>query len=318
MTWLSYPSWLNAGDNAWQMTSATFVGLMSLPGLAILYGGVMQKRWSVNSMMLTFVAFCLVLVAWCLWAFKMGFDNPIAHAGAALDAARTARTGYTSTQEDGWMVIAAEALAAHKALSQFAIDGQSADGAIYRKWSGFALGQKLATIANTGKATAQLVTTSSGVPVTHDPAASEGYSVERTFYKLDGTKIDLKSLAQNERVVVVVKITESEARSAKLLVVDRLPAGLEIDNPTLFDSGSIDAFAWLKRDIDPVHTEYRDDRFVAAFDREPGQSAFFSIAYVARAVAPGLYVYPPATAEDMYRPDRFGRTAFGALEVTAK
>ncbi len=84
MTWLSYPHWLNAGDNAWQMTSATFVGLMSLPGLAVLYGGVMQKRWSVNSMMLTFVAFCLVLVAWCLWAFKMGFDNPIAHAGSGI------------------------------------------------------------------------------------------------------------------------------------------------------------------------------------------------------------------------------------------
>jgi hypothetical protein len=243
--------------------------------------------------------------------------DPIAHAGAALDSARAASV-YTSTQENGWMTIAAEALAAHKTQSQFTIDGQAVDGAIYRKWSGFALGQKLATIANTGKATAQLVTTSSGVPVTHDPAASQGYAVERTYYKLDGTKIELKSLAQNERVVVVVKITESEARYAKLLVVDRLPAGLEIDNPTLFDSGSIDAFSWLKRDIDPVHTEYRDDRFVAAFDREPGQSAFFSIAYVARAVAPGLYVYPPATAEDMYRPDRYSRTAFGALEVTAK
>jgi Amt family ammonium transporter len=82
--WLSYPSWLNPGDNAWQMTAATFVGLMSLPGLAILYGGVMQKRWSVNSMMLTFVAFCLVMVAWCLWAFKMGFDNPIAHSGGGI------------------------------------------------------------------------------------------------------------------------------------------------------------------------------------------------------------------------------------------
>ena len=30
MSWLAYPSWLNAGDNAWQMTAATFVGLMSL------------------------------------------------------------------------------------------------------------------------------------------------------------------------------------------------------------------------------------------------------------------------------------------------
>ena len=84
MTWLSYPSWLNAGDNAWQMTAATFVGLMSLPGLAVLYGGVMQKRWSVNSMMLTFVAFCVTLIVWCLWAFKMGFGHPIAHSGSGM------------------------------------------------------------------------------------------------------------------------------------------------------------------------------------------------------------------------------------------
>jgi uncharacterized protein YfaS (alpha-2-macroglobulin family) len=243
--------------------------------------------------------------------------DAIARVGAALDNARAARAD-TSTQENGWMVIAAEALAANKAQSQFTLDGQPVEGALYRKWNGFALGQKLATIANVGKATASLVTTASGVPIAHDPAASEGYEITREYYTLDGTKIELKSSPQNERVVVVLKITESEARYAKLLVVDRLPAGLEIDNPTLFDSGSIDAFAWLKRDIDPVHSEYRDDRFVAAFDREPGQAAFFSLAYVVRAVAPGLYVYPPATAEDMYRPDRYGRTAFGALEVTAK
>jgi len=75
--WHAYYHWLNPGDNAWQLTAATLVGLMSVPGLAILYGGVMQKRWSVNSMMLTFVAFALVLVAWCLWAFKMGFGAPL-------------------------------------------------------------------------------------------------------------------------------------------------------------------------------------------------------------------------------------------------
>ena len=76
MTWLAYPSWLNAGDNAWQMTAATFVGLMSLPGLAVLYGGVMQKRWSVNSMMLTFVAFCLMLVAWVPVGVQDGLREP--------------------------------------------------------------------------------------------------------------------------------------------------------------------------------------------------------------------------------------------------
>ncbi|MGH2851935.1 MAG: ammonium transporter [Solirubrobacteraceae bacterium] len=81
-TLLPYPSWLNAGDNSLQMTAATFVGLMSVPGLVVLYGGVMQKRWSVNSMMLTFLTFGLVLIAWVLWAFKMGFGSPIHLFGA--------------------------------------------------------------------------------------------------------------------------------------------------------------------------------------------------------------------------------------------
>jgi ammonium transporter, Amt family len=84
MSWQAYPSWLSPGDNSWQMTAATLVGLMSVPGLAVLYGGVMQKRWSVNSMMLTFVAFSITLVAWCLWAFKMGFGHPIAHSGSGV------------------------------------------------------------------------------------------------------------------------------------------------------------------------------------------------------------------------------------------
>src|SRR5881398_1676039 len=72
-----YPHWLNPGDNTWQMTAATLVGLMSVPGLVVLYGGVMQKRWSVNSMMLAFIAFALVLLVWVLYGFKMGFGSPI-------------------------------------------------------------------------------------------------------------------------------------------------------------------------------------------------------------------------------------------------
>ncbi len=74
--------WLSEGANSWQLTAATLVGLMSVPGLMVLYGGVMQKRWSVNSMMMSFVAFALVLVIWCLFAFKMGFGEPIHIFGA--------------------------------------------------------------------------------------------------------------------------------------------------------------------------------------------------------------------------------------------
>jgi Amt family ammonium transporter len=69
--------WLSEGANSWQLTAATLVGLMSVPGLVVLYGGVMQKRWSVNSMMMAFVAFAIVLVLWVLVGFKMGFGEPI-------------------------------------------------------------------------------------------------------------------------------------------------------------------------------------------------------------------------------------------------
>src|SRR5438094_10327277 len=75
--------WLSPGDNAWQMTAATFVGLMSVPGLVVLYGGVMQKRWSVNSMMMAFIAFAVVLIAWVLYGFNMGFGSPLHIFGAS-------------------------------------------------------------------------------------------------------------------------------------------------------------------------------------------------------------------------------------------
>jgi len=81
---LEAPTWLSSGDTSWQITAATLVGLMSVPGLAVLYGGVMQKRWSVNSMMLTFATFSVVLFVWVVWGFKMGFGTPwhgLSHSG---------------------------------------------------------------------------------------------------------------------------------------------------------------------------------------------------------------------------------------------
>jgi ammonium transporter, Amt family len=72
-----YASWLNAGDNSWQMTAATLVGLMSIPALAVLYGGLVQKKWAMNTVMMIFCTFCLTLITWVLWAFKMGFGTPL-------------------------------------------------------------------------------------------------------------------------------------------------------------------------------------------------------------------------------------------------
>src|SRR3954466_212838 len=75
--------WLSPGDNAWQMTAATLVGLMSVPGLVVLYGGVMQKRWSVHSMMMACVRFALVLLVWVGCGFRMASGAPIHIFGAA-------------------------------------------------------------------------------------------------------------------------------------------------------------------------------------------------------------------------------------------
>ena len=70
-----YPSWLNTGDNTWQIVAATFVGLMSLPGLAVLYASIVQKKWAVNVLAMMFAGFSLVLIAWVLWTYKIGFGG---------------------------------------------------------------------------------------------------------------------------------------------------------------------------------------------------------------------------------------------------
>ena len=72
-----YPTWLNAGDNAWQLTAGTLVGLMSIPALAVLYGGLVQKKWAMNTVMMVFTTFCLVLIVWVLWGYKLGFGTPL-------------------------------------------------------------------------------------------------------------------------------------------------------------------------------------------------------------------------------------------------
>ena len=76
-------------------------------------------------------------------------------------------------------------------------------------------------------------------------------------------------------------------------------------------------FQSSRNPAEPVHSEFRDDRFTAAFDRAQNSAPVFTVAYVVRAVSPGRYVLPQAKVEDMYRPDRFARTGTGMIEVIA-
>jgi len=71
------PSFVNSGDTAWQLTAATFVGMQSIPGLAILYAGLVKKKWALNSAVMCFYAFSIVLLVWMLWGYQMSFGNPL-------------------------------------------------------------------------------------------------------------------------------------------------------------------------------------------------------------------------------------------------
>lgn len=213
------------------------------------------------------------------------------------------------------MVLAAEALNKDAQAISLSVDGRAESGALYRAWTSAALDGHDVVITNNGQSPVRLALTSVGHPAAQEPATSRGYEIERAYYKFDGSKADPASVKQNDRLIAVVKVTESEAAYARLLLVDHLPAGLEIDNADLFDGGSTEGLAWLKRDVEPTHTEARDDRYVAMFKRDGKDKASFQIAYVVRAVTPGRYLLPPASIEDMYRPDRFGRTGFGTFVV---
>ncbi|KAL6284872.1 hypothetical protein ACE6H2_015801 [Prunus campanulata] len=82
------PVWLNKGDNAWQMVAATLVGLQSVPGLVILYGSIVKKKWAVNSAFMALYAFAAVVICWVSWAYRMSFGDKLlrfwGEAGTAL------------------------------------------------------------------------------------------------------------------------------------------------------------------------------------------------------------------------------------------
>ncbi len=70
-------AYLSPGDTAWQLIAATLVGLMSIPGLAVLYGGLVKRKFAINSAFMVLYAFAAVLIVWMLWGYQMGFGVPM-------------------------------------------------------------------------------------------------------------------------------------------------------------------------------------------------------------------------------------------------
>ena len=243
---------------------------------------------------------------------------PRATITGAVERVEAARglTPYTSTQENAWMVLAARALVKDAQTVALDVGGEKTQGALNRTLRPAELAQPV-KVTNAGDGPVQAVVTVSGAPVVPEPAAENGFKIERKYYTLAGKPADPAKAKQNDRFAVVLKITEPQPQFGRLIVADYLPAGFEIDNPRLVSSGDTGTLAWIEDAQEPVNSEFRDDRFSAAFQRKSGDPSVFTVAYVVRAVSPGRYIHPQAYVEDMYRPDRFGRTVTGTVEVTA-
>jgi len=222
---------------------------------------------------------------------------------------------WTSTQDEAWMLLAARALKDGNDSIKLTVDGQPHSGAWSEQMSGDALLANPVTVANNGSQALQAVVTTVAAPAQPLPAGGDGYTIERTYYRLDGTEANVSEVSQNERFVVVLKVHENNDWPQRVLVTDLLPGGFEIDNPSLVSSAQLANFSWLAQ-TDAAHLEFRDDRFVAAFNPNE-DSRDIMLAYVVRAVTPGVYAHPAASVQDMYRPQYAARTATGMMEVKA-
>lgn len=236
---------------------------------------------------------------------------------ARIVAGEWDRKAYTSTQEQTWMLLAARAVQGEDSSLQLEVDGAGHNGRYAARMSGDDLLRKPVTIVNLGNEAVSTVLTTVAAPVQPLPAGGDGYAIERNYYTLDGEPANISEARQNERYVVVLKVSEYNAWQSRVLVTDLLPAGLEIDNPGLVNSASLSNFDWIG-EVEAAHTEFRSDRFVAAFDRSGSSSDGITLAYVVRAVTPGVYDHPAASVEDMYRPQFSARTATGRMQVVAE
>jgi len=230
----------------------------------------------------------------------------------AASAEKDSRT--MSTQEQAWMLLAARALADQGAAMKLEIDGAAHDGAWSKRLEGTAVAASPVSIANRGTGPVDAVVTTVALPADPLPAGGDGFTIAREYYTVDGEPANISEAVQNERYVVVITATEENAWPSRVLVTDLLPAGFEIDNPSIVSSAQLANFDWLEP-TEVAHTEFRDDRFVAAFDRTADSAREMTLAYVVRAVTPGAYVHPAAQIEDMYRPQFSARTSVGAMEV---
>jgi uncharacterized protein YfaS (alpha-2-macroglobulin family) len=235
-------------------------------------------------------------------------------------AERFSHAVRTSTQEQAWLLMAAEAAARAGGGNMTVATGAEApktqsDPLYLRRLLGS--GTPI-VVSNRGTTQAWRSVSITGIPSADLPAEAHGYNVTRSVYRPDGKDADLSKVRQTDLYIVVIKGTRISApQPVQTLLVDLLPAGFEIETATVSKGRSTTDYSWLPELTEATYTEERDDRFVAALDLKENTHDF-TLAYIVRAVTPGEFKYPALVAEDMYDPETSGRTALGKLTIAPR
>ena len=66
---------INKGDNTWLMVASALVILMSIPGLALFYGGLVRAKNMLSVLMQVFTLFCLITVLWVVYGYSLAFTE---------------------------------------------------------------------------------------------------------------------------------------------------------------------------------------------------------------------------------------------------
>jgi uncharacterized protein YfaS (alpha-2-macroglobulin family) len=238
-----------------------------------------------------------------------------------------AKAGYLSTQEEGWGILAVHALYENNKDMQVTLNGETVSVTsgrpLLKTWQSNTVLNGKQTITNTSDNPIYYSLIVNAVPKEIQPATENGFKIERTFFTRDGKPVDLKQVKVNDMMIAVIKGKVTDDRVIdQSLIVDLLPAGLELESARFGQGQDVADFEWIGPMSETAYQELRDDRFIAAFDPKslintdnmPSTESKslaqgeFRFAYAVRAVTPGDYQLPAITVDSMYRPEFQART----------
>lgn len=171
------------------------------------------------------------------------------------------------------------------------------------------LGKGKISIKLSGKGDCYYYAATSGIPTgIVDKPVAKGIDVKRDIFTRSGQPVNLSQIKQGDLLVAKITIKTFEENTDNVVIVDLLPAGLEIENPRLASSAKIN---WLSDDLfTPSYMDIRDDRLILFADFE--DSGTYTFYYAIRAVSCGTFYLPQIKAECMYAPEVYSLNSGGS------